>query len=64
MWVGVIVLCVQLSILVPVGWIDREYKYNLPFTVSITDENIDGLCLSVYSRDEGNCSPSHVGDGN
>ena len=64
MWVSVIVLCVQLSILVFVGWIDKKYRYNMSFTVSITDENTDSLCLSVYSRGEGNCSPSHVGDGN
>jgi len=34
------------------------------FTVYITDGNTDGLCPSVYSRGEGNCSPFHVGDDN
>jgi hypothetical protein len=34
------------------------------FTMQYTDENTDGLCLSMYSIGEANCSPSHVSDGN
>jgi hypothetical protein len=27
------------------------------FTINNTEGNIDGLCLSLYSKGEGNCSP-------
>ena len=33
-------------------------------TVQITGGNTDESCLSVYSRGEGNRSPSHVSDDN
>ena len=39
-----------------VGRIYREYKHNLSFSMHITDGNIEGLCPSMYSRGEGNCS--------
>jgi len=32
------------------------------FTMHHADENTNGYCPLVYSRGEGNYSPSHVGD--
>jgi hypothetical protein len=52
---SIIVLYVQLLIQVFTGWIDKEYIYNMLYTM----QNIDDLCSSVYSRGEGSCFPSH-----
>ena len=45
----------QLSIQALVGWIDRECKCNLSFTMHNTEGNTDSLCQSVYFKGEGYC---------
>ena len=57
---------------IPIGcfcWYIPETMRTVPFYLVLLMELIthtytDELCPSVYSRDKGNRSPSHVGDGN